>query len=67
MRSSGAPVSSAAGCARRFAPRRPLNAIVRRKHNTAQEDPLTPSLSLDGAREDLGERSKKLMRSTVDV
>src|SRR5436853_7779177 len=29
MRSSGAPVSGAAGCRRRCAPRRPLNAIVR--------------------------------------
>lgn len=29
MRSSGAPVSDAAGCPRRYAPRRPLNAVVR--------------------------------------
>src|SRR5687768_14360464 len=33
MRSSGAPVSCAAGCPRRSAPRRPLNANVRRHWN----------------------------------
>src|SRR5688572_21406985 len=33
MRSSGAPVSVAAGCPRRYAPRRPLNANVRSRMN----------------------------------
>lgn len=40
MRSSGAPVSYAAGCPRRFAPRRPLNAIVSvisHEHNVIPE------------------------------
>src|SRR5689334_10740482 len=38
MRSSGAPVSVAAGSPRRFAPRRPLNANVRQRKPAMTRD-----------------------------
>ena len=44
VRSSGAPISNAAGCPRRCAPRRPLNANVS-AHRSAFEDSHTCSLS----------------------
>jgi hypothetical protein len=39
IRSSGAPVSVAAGFPRRYAPRRPLNAIVRPHDGTLRDCP----------------------------